>query len=74
MKIFFLSFIDEERNKDTEIRFSLYIKKYYTFDENEYSENNENENDEDFNEHQSQTINIIIGIKINIINNIINVI
>ena len=59
----FLSFIDEERNKDTEIRFSIYIKKYFSFEENEYYENGEKENDDDFNEHQPQTINIINIIK-----------
>ena len=64
----FLSLIDEKRNKDTEIRFSLYIKKCYNFDEEGYSKNNEKENNEDINEHQPQAINVIIGIKINIIN------
>ena len=55
----FLSFIDEERKKDTEIRFSLYIKKVFSFDENKYSENSERENDEDIDEYFPHAIKII---------------
>ena len=55
----FLSLIDEERIKDTEIRFSLYITKVFNFDENEYSENDKSENDEDIDEHSPHIIKII---------------
>ena len=55
----FLSLINEERIKDTEIRFSLYIKKVFNFDENEYSEKDESENDDDIDEHSSHIIKII---------------
>ena len=54
----FLSLINEERIKDTEIRFSLYITKVFNFDENEYSENDESENDDDIDEHSSHIIKI----------------
>ena len=58
----FLSFIDEERIKDTEIRFSLYIKKVFSFNENKYSKNDESENDDDIDEHSSNTIKIFFKI------------
>jgi hypothetical protein len=55
----FLNLIDEKRNKDMEIRFSLYIKKVFSFDENKYSEKHESENDEDIDKHLSHIIKII---------------
>ena len=58
----FLSFIDEERIKDTEIRFSLYIKKVFSFNENKYSKNDESENDDDIDEHSSHRIKIFFKI------------
>ena len=58
----FLIFIDEERIKDTEIRFSLYIKKAFNFDENENTEKSESENDEGIDEHPSHIIKFRIKI------------
>ena len=58
----FLSLIDEERIKDTEIKFSLYIKKVFSFNGNEHSEKDESENDDDIDEHSSHRIKIFFKI------------
>ena len=42
----YLLFIDEERNKDLEKRFSTYINKYFNFNKNDKPDNTENVNKE----------------------------
>ena len=45
---YFLNFIDETRNKDTEERFASYLNEYFNLDDDAQSEKDKNEEYEGF--------------------------
>ena len=45
---YYLDFIDETRNKDTEERFASYLNEYFNLDDNAQSETDKDEEYEEF--------------------------